>query len=93
MRRVRPIAGIVGYSGLLAGPERLAAEARSKPPVLLLHGEEDPLIPVGALFMAVNGLASAGIAAEWHVRPGLQHGIDPEGLDLGAAFLRRVLPG
>lgn len=92
-RRVRPIAGIVGYSGLLAGPERLAAEARSKPPVLLLHGEEDPLIPVGALFMAVNGLASAGIAAEWHVRPGLQHGIDPEGLDLGAAFLRRVLPG
>ena len=91
-RRARPVAGIVGYSGLLAGPERLAAEVRSKPPVLLVHGEQDPLIPVGAMTIAVNGLASAGIAAEWHVRPGLQHGIDPEGLDLGAAFLRRVLP-
>jgi phospholipase/carboxylesterase len=91
-RRARPLAGIVGYSGLLAGAERLAADARSKPPVLLVHGEQDPLIPVGAMMMAVNGLAGAGIAAEWHVRPGLQHGIDAEGLDLGAAFLRRVLP-
>jgi phospholipase/carboxylesterase len=91
-RRARPVAGIVGYSGLLAGPERLAAEVRSKPPVLLVHGEDDPLIPVGAMTIAVNGLATAGIAAEWHVRPALQHGIDPEGLELGAAFLRRVLP-
>ena len=92
-RRRRPVAGIVGYSGLLAGPEHLAAEARSTPPVLLVHGDEDPLIPVGALFLAANGLAAAGIPAEWHVRPGLQHGIDQEGLELGAAFLRRVLDG
>jgi phospholipase/carboxylesterase len=91
-RRAQPMAGIVGYSGLLAGPEHLAADVRSRPPVLLVHGEQDPLIPVGAMFMAVNGLATAGIAAEWHARPGLQHGIDPEGLDLGAVFLRRVLP-
>jgi phospholipase/carboxylesterase len=90
-RRAQPMAGIVGYSGLLAGPEHLAVDVQSRPPVLLVHGEQDPLIPVGAMFMAVNGLATAGIAAEWHARPGLQHGIDPEGLDLGAVFLRRVL--
>jgi phospholipase/carboxylesterase len=55
-----------------------------------VHGEEDPLIPVGALRQAANHLATAGVSAEWHIRPGLGHGIDSEGLELGAAFLRRV---
>jgi len=90
-RRSRPIAGIVGYSGVLAGPDRLKAEAKSKPPVLLVHGAEDPLIPAGAILQAAQGLGAASIDVEWHVRPDLQHGIDGEGLNLGAGFLRRVL--
>ena len=90
LRRAEPLAGIVGYSGLLAGAEHLPHEIRSRPPVLLVHGEEDPLIPAAALLHAANGLAAAGVSAEWHLRPGLGHGIDTEGLDLGAAFLRRV---
>jgi phospholipase/carboxylesterase len=90
-RRVVPIGGIVGYSGLIAGPDRLKEEARSLPPVLLVHGEEDPLIPAPALHQAANTLAAAGAEVEWHVRPGLAHGIDMEGLALGAAFLGRIL--
>ena len=89
-RRKGRIAGIVGYSGLLAGPEYLAAEAANKPPILLVHGEADPLIPVVALHAAAPVLGAAGITVEWHVSPGLGHGIDPEGLALGAGFLRRV---
>ncbi|SDB22944.1 alpha/beta hydrolase [Bauldia litoralis] len=90
-RRPAPIAGIVSYSGMLAGPERLAEEAVGKPPVLLVHGDADPIVPVMALHGAVPALAEAGFAAEWHVSPGLEHGIDGAGLQLGAAFLRRVL--
>jgi phospholipase/carboxylesterase len=92
-RRKGGIAGIVGYSGLLAGPEYLAAEAAHKPPILLVHGEADPLIPVVALHAAAPVLGAAGLSVEWHVSPGLGHGIDPEGLTLGAEFLRRVLAG
>ncbi len=90
LRRAQPLAGVVGYSGLLAGAEHLPHEIRSRPPVLLVHGEEDPLIPAAALLHAANALAAAGVMAEWHLRPGLGHGIDNEGLDLGVAFLRRV---
>ena len=90
-RRPGRIAGIVGYSGLLAGQEDLPAEMRHRPPVLLVHGAADPVIPAIALQAAAAALGDAGLAVEWHVRPGLQHGIDQEGLALGAGFLLRVL--
>jgi phospholipase/carboxylesterase len=90
-RRRRKIAGVVGYSGLIPGPEHLAAEVRQRPPVLLVHGDADPLIPSRALFAATRVLGDAGFAVEWHVEPGLAHGIDQKGLDLGLAFVRRVL--
>jgi phospholipase/carboxylesterase len=91
-RRKGRIAGIVGYSGLLPDPEFLTHEMRHRPPVLLVHGEADPLIPAMATYAAVQVLGQAGFQVEWHIRPGLEHGIDEEGLTLGADFLRRVLP-
>lgn len=90
-RRRSRIAGIVGYSGLLAGPERLAGEMKNAPPVLLVHGDQDQVIPAMALNAAARALGEAGFAVEWHICRGLQHGIDPEGLRLGAAFLARAL--
>jgi phospholipase/carboxylesterase len=86
-RRGRPCAAIVGYSGLLIGGETLAADIRSRPPVLLVHGEADPVVPVDALPAAVAGLTAAGIAVEWHRRPGVQHSIDEFGLVAGAEFI------
>ena len=90
-RRAQAPAGVVGYSGLLPAPEFLAAEVRHKPPVLLVHGDADPLIPAVALFAAQRILGEAGFPVEWHIRPGLQHGIDQAGLDYGLAFIRRIL--
>ena len=93
VRRKAPIAGIVGYSGLLAGPEQLAGPGINKVPILLVHGDADPVIPVVALHAAVQSLGASGFTAEWHVSRGLAHGIDENGLRLGADFLRRVLAG
>jgi len=89
-RRARASAAVIGYSGMLAGPERLAAEVRSRPPILLVHGDADDVIPIEALHATREGLAAAGLANEWHVRPGLGHGIDEAGLELGAAFLKSL---
>ena len=60
------------------------------PPVLMIHGEADPLVPVMALHASVPVLGASEVPVEWHVRPNLEHGIDVEGLELGAAFLKRV---
>jgi len=96
LRRAVAPAAIVGYSGMLVvpenvAPEQFAAEITSRPPVLLVHGDSDDLIPVQALFHAAQGLAALGIPAEWHVSPGVGHGIDQEGLRQGGEFLSRFL--
>jgi phospholipase/carboxylesterase len=96
LRRAVAPAAIVGYSGLFVVPENVApevfaAEIKSKPPVLLVHGDSDDLIPVQALFAAAQGLAALGIPAEWHISPGVGHGIDQEGLRQGGEFLSRFL--
>ena len=87
-------AAIVGYSGLLVlppdgNPETFVAEIRSRPPVLLVHGDQDDLIPPQALFQATQGLAALGVPVEWHMSAGVGHGIDPEGLRHGGEFLAR----
>jgi phospholipase/carboxylesterase len=91
-QRKRPLAGILGYSGLLADPEALKRGPIQKPPVFLIHGDRDDLIPVAAIFSATAGLAAAEIPVEWHISQGIPHGIGPDGLELGLKFLKRVLP-
>ena len=59
-------AAIVGYSGLLVVPpdgdlEKFAAEIKARPPVLLVHGDQDDLIPPQALFQAAQGLAALDV--------------------------------
>jgi phospholipase/carboxylesterase len=98
LRRAVPLAAIVGYSGLLVlppdgNPETLAADIRSRPPVLLVHGDQDELIPVQALFQGTQALAAMGVPVEWHVSAGVGHGIDQEGLRHGGEFLARAFIG
>jgi phospholipase/carboxylesterase len=96
LRRTAAPAAIVGYSGMLVVPEeaeleKFAAEIRCRPPVLLIHGDQDQLIPVQALMHAAQGLASLEIPTQWHISPGVGHGIDDEGLRQGGEFLARAL--
>ena len=91
-QRKRRLAGIVGYSGLLADPDALRGDGVQKPPVLLVHGDRDELIPAAAVLAAAQGLAAAEIPVEWHIEPGIPHGIGREGLAMGADFLASVLP-
>lgn len=90
-RRPQALAGVVGYSGRLAGPEHLAPECASSCPVLLVHGSADDVIPAANLHVAREGLAAAGFPVEWHVCEGVDHSIDPDGLRMGASFLRAAL--
>jgi phospholipase/carboxylesterase len=94
LRRAVAPAAIVGYSGLLVLPpelnaEAFAAEIKSRPPILLVHGDADDLIPVQALFQAAQGLAALEVPVEWHLSAGIGHGIDAEGLRHGGEFLAR----
>lgn len=87
LRREGRCAGILGYSGRLEAPETLAGEIKSRPPVMLVHGEMDDRLPVDLMDSAAATLKENGVKVDTHRRPNLGHSIDHEGVALGAGFL------
>jgi phospholipase/carboxylesterase len=91
-RKVKP-AAIIGYSGMLTGSEGLEALAPSAPPILLVHGEADQMIPAQFLFASAATLGRAGAAVQWHISPQVGHSIDEHGLAIGGTFLSMAFRG
>jgi phospholipase/carboxylesterase len=91
-RKISP-AAIVGYSGALAGGEHLKQEMQSSPPVLLVHGDADEMIPIHRMHEAARTLGEAGVAVRWHISRGAGHGIAPDGLALGGRFIADAFAG
>lgn len=90
LRRVVEPAGILAFSGMLIGADTLAAEIAGRPPVLLVHGEQDEVVPAEASHQAESALTAANVPVEAVYSPRLGHGIDDAGLSAGALFLQRV---
>lgn len=91
LRRANPIAAIVGYSGMLTGASTLAEQIRSRPPVLLVHGSADPVVPVAALHAAEKELRHNNVDVTSHVSNGLGHSVDAAGIRLGGDFVAKGL--
>lgn len=91
LRRPKALAAIIGFSGMLVAPERLAGEVQSKPPVLLIHGTADDVVPFRSLELAAETLGAAGIPIETHISPGVGHTVAPDGLAVATNFARRTV--
>jgi phospholipase/carboxylesterase len=90
VRRATAPAAILGYSGMLVAPDLLKAEAKCAPAIFLVHGDQDELLPVSAMFDAAEALAEAGLGAQWKVCQNLGHSIDPDGMEAGGEFLAKA---
>ncbi len=93
LRRTPEIGAVVGYSGALLGQDRLAAERQSSPPILLVHGAADEVVPVMALSVMQRALDAENVSYSAHVVPGHGHGIEQTGATLGRDFLKQHLTG
>jgi phospholipase/carboxylesterase len=91
LRRPEPLAGIVGISGMLVAPELLQADVRSRPPVLLIHGTDDDVVPFRSMDLASTALSAVGITVESHVSRGTRHSIAQDGLLAATSFAATVL--
>jgi phospholipase/carboxylesterase len=87
LRRQEACAGIIGFSGSLIGENGITA----RPPVCLVHGDHDNVVPFGAMTLAEAALRHEGVPVESHARPGLAHGIDMQGMEIGVRFLKGKL--
>jgi len=92
LRRAKAPAAILGYSGAFVGADH-GDEITARPPVFLVHGDQDPMIPVQAMFKAAEDLSALGVAVQWHVSRGIPHSIGPDGLQLGGQFIADALSG
>ncbi len=90
-RREDAFAGIVGFSGRLLRPELLKDEAISKPPIILIHGDQDDVVPPMSLPEAGDALQEAGFEVYGHVMKGTGHGIAPDGLGVALSFIGKQL--
>jgi phospholipase/carboxylesterase len=90
LRRATPPAAIVGLSGLLPAP---APSRPNGPPIFLAHGDADDVIPVQAMLMAATMLGAGGRAVQWHIAPGIGHGVDPDTMMLTGQFLGLAAAG
>ncbi|MCW1430259.1 alpha/beta hydrolase [Novosphingobium sp. JCM 18896] len=91
LRRPKAAACLVGYSGMLTGAPQLQHALVSKPPVLLVHGAQDPVVPVAALHDAERVLKHLDIEVRTHISQNTGHIVDPAGLRLGGEFVARAL--
>ncbi len=91
LRRSPQMAAVVGFSGSLIGPDELAKEITSRPPICLIHGNMDDVVPYAAMERAAGALKNHGVSIETHTREYLGHSIDMEGAKAAAAFLGKNL--
>ncbi len=91
-RRAVAMAAVVAISGRLIHPERLVAETRARPPILILHGDQDQVVDFAEMGRAADALTAAGFDTYGHVMAGSGHGIAQDGLATALAFLRHHLP-
>jgi len=90
-RRDKELAGVVGFSGRLIDPDGLEKGIRTHPPILLLHGDQDPVVPFDSMAVAAAALEKANFDVETYVMKNTPHGISPDGLSRALNFLRQRL--
>lgn len=91
-RRDPAVGAVVAISGRLLAPE-LLGEVKTRPPVMLIHGDRDPVVPFAEMDRAAEALAAAGFDVYGHIMEGTPHGIAPDGLSVTMQFLKEHLPG
>lgn len=91
LRREKKLGCIVGFSGALIAPELLGTELKSKPDICLVHGQEDTVVPFPSMNIARTELRKLGLSVDAHARPGLEHSIDMQGINIAQEFLQKHL--
>ena len=85
------LAGVLGFSGALVWEDDTRTEDVQQIPVHLVHGKDDPVIPVEAIIHAKQHLEGAGFTVGAEVFPGLTHGVHEGAVLSGVTFLKGVL--
>lgn len=91
LRLDEPLKAILSFSGGIVSPETIGTEIKSKPPVCLVHGEIDDVVPPSMSVQGEKALKEAGVGVQLHLSPGVGHSISPDGLNFARGFLGAMM--
>jgi len=86
-RRDEPVAGLVAFSGRILEPDAFADHVVAKPPVLLVHGDQDDMVPLAHFSESGEVLEAAGFETYGFIMEGTGHGIAMDGLSVALRFI------
>ena len=85
------LGGIIGFSGKLINIDVFRGKIKSRPPILLVHGDEDQVVSPSCLPEAFKELSALNFKVEKHISVGSGHGVAQDGLQKALVFLKRHL--
>lgn len=87
LRLAEPLMAILSFSGGLVAPEEISAELKSKPPVCLVHGDRDDVVPPAMSLAGAKALEGLGVRVKLHLCEGAGHTIAADGLAFAQRFV------
>ena len=91
LRQLNNIGGVVGISGRLLMPETLVESKKdSYPPIILIHGDADEVVPISSMYDAEKVLNKINVNFSTHVSKNMGHGIAPDGLAKALEFIKNI---
>ena len=87
LRRSVAMSSIVGFSGRLIREDTLSDDMKSKPPIYLIHGDQDPMVPYSDTINAAKILKDLDVDVQSHISPNTPHSIAQDGLEIAIKFL------
>jgi phospholipase/carboxylesterase len=84
------VGGVIGFSGCLVGDAHLAAEIKSKPKTLLIHGDLDEVVPYESMAQAAQTLSNCQVEVQSITCKNLSHGINEQGIKGAIDFLQTL---
>ncbi|MBN8827600.1 MAG: phospholipase [Sphingobacteriia bacterium] len=91
LRRNKPIAGLIGFSGALISPATLKDEIKSRPKICLLHGDQDDVVAYESMNIALTTLSENDLDVHAHTMHGVGHYISYEGLEIALKHIKTYL--
>lgn len=90
LRLDEDLLGIISFSGGLIGENDGTKGIVAKPPICLIHGQADDVVPVSLTTNSKTVLDGLGYRVAMQLDPGSGHTITAEGLGFALAFMREV---
>ena len=91
IKRKKKINSIVGYSGKIIDTNHLQNNIMSRPKVILMHGDQDEIVPATFLLEAKEFFSKNNYKIETKIFKNCEHRIPTEGSSLGLTFLKKNL--